>query len=120
MPPALEIGERLARARALRGWSQAALAEATGIDQSAIALYETGRRTARPGRVHELATALDVSASWLATGEGEPRPPASRSDLERIEAKLDEVLELLRETDHERENAVRDIEGIAGEPPHGK
>ncbi len=70
--------------------------------------------------MHTLAEALAVDAGWLATGEGEPHPPATRSDLERIEAKLDEVLRRLDETDRIREDAVGDIEGIAGEPQVGK
>lgn len=64
------FAERLRLARAARRLTQAELASACGLSQSAIANYENGSRRS-PKNVFPLAAALQVQALWLAEGKGE-------------------------------------------------
>ncbi|WP_067922772.1 helix-turn-helix domain-containing protein [Alicyclobacillus shizuokensis] len=56
---------RLAEWRKQKGWTQARLAKETGLSASAVAMYETGRRTPDAGALARLAAALGVSISDL-------------------------------------------------------
>lgn len=63
------FADRLRHARLLRGFTQARLAKASGLSQSAVANYEAGiRQTAK--EIFRLAGALRVSAIWLKEGDG--------------------------------------------------
>jgi DNA-binding XRE family transcriptional regulator len=83
------IGSRLKWAREQRGLTQAALARTARVLTHAIGQLEDGLR-APPTDVSSLASALGVSAAWLATGRGQWRatpvlggcdqPSASASD----------------------------------------
>jgi len=66
------IGKRLREARKAKGLSQAELGEKSGLTQQAIGELEAGRAR---NSVHTvaLARALDVSSTWLTTGEGDAR-----------------------------------------------
>lgn len=66
------IAQRLIKARSGHGWSQADLAEVSGIAPPQISRYEQGKNLPRPAVVAKLAKALAVSFEWLAYGEGEP------------------------------------------------
>lgn len=77
------IPERFIQARERSGLSQAALAERVGMQQSSIGSIEIGR-SARPGKLRELARAMMVSEDWLLgesdqalpeAVEGESAPP---------------------------------------------
>ena len=70
---------RLREARAQRGWSQADLAEATGLQQSALSHYENGLRRPSFSNLRRLATALNVSTDHL-VGHAKPKQ-APRDDL---------------------------------------
>ncbi|HLU19817.1 MAG TPA: helix-turn-helix transcriptional regulator [Pusillimonas sp.] len=63
------FADRLRFARTLRNLTQAQLARASGISQSAIANYE-GNARLFPKSIFRLAAALRVSAHWLAEGVG--------------------------------------------------
>ena len=56
--------------------SQAALAQACGLSQGAIANYESKHRKSAK-HIFLLAQALNVSAAWLAMGEGAMELPPS-------------------------------------------
>lgn len=60
---------RLLQARRARSMSQAALARASGVSQSAIASYENGSRKTAKG-IFDLARALHVDPTWLSMGSG--------------------------------------------------
>ncbi len=63
------FADRLRFARISRHLTQAELAQASGLSQSAIANYENGsRRSAK--NIFRLAEALQVRAQWLAEGKG--------------------------------------------------
>jgi len=53
--------------RALRGWSQTQLAEASGVDKSQISRYEQGREVPSPRTQERLAAAVGLPPVLLAT-----------------------------------------------------
>ncbi len=63
------VGATIARLRKERNLTQAALAQQAGISASAIAMYETGRRTPDRVAVKKLAAALHVRMSMLLDGQ---------------------------------------------------
>jgi transcriptional regulator with XRE-family HTH domain len=62
------LGERLRCRRREKGWTQEQLAALAGTNQAVIQKIENGR-SLRPRRINEIATALDVSPSWLMFGD---------------------------------------------------
>lgn len=66
----MEFKDRLRHARKTRKMSQAKLAAAAGLDQTTISDLENGRSRST-GRSAEIALALEVDPTWLATGMGE-------------------------------------------------
>lgn len=64
------IGERIAQARKAKGMTQPQLAKACGWDsQGRVSNYERDKREPKSSDVRILASVLDVSESWLWTGE---------------------------------------------------
>ncbi len=59
------IGERLAKVRKLRGYSQESLAEAMGISRKQITDYETGRVHMNDEMIIRFALALKISTDNL-------------------------------------------------------
>ena len=57
---------RLKEVRELHGWSQAKLAEESGVSRDSISNYETGQREAWPATGKKLADAVDVDIGDLA------------------------------------------------------
>lgn len=54
--------------RMLRGWTQAQMAEAAGVDKTVICAYEMGRRAPRPRSLNKLLKAVNLtplSLDWL-------------------------------------------------------
>ncbi|MGB6242254.1 MAG: helix-turn-helix transcriptional regulator [Castellaniella sp.] len=70
------FGERLRQTRIKRGLSQAQLAHACGLSQSAISSYENGSRQS-PKKLLNLAQTLSVDIYWLSRGEGTAEPAPS-------------------------------------------
>ena len=64
------VGERLAALRKSRGWTQVQLAEQSQLSASAIAMYETNRRTPDSRAAEKLAQALDVNLTSLTESPG--------------------------------------------------
>ncbi|MBN8431828.1 helix-turn-helix transcriptional regulator [Microbulbifer salipaludis] len=65
-----ELKDRLLTARQLAGLTQQEVADAVGITQPSYALVESGKSYGSKHLV-KIALALGVTATWLATGEGE-------------------------------------------------
>ena len=67
--------ERIRRARTVAGISQVALAEAVGVQRSAVAQWER-RDGCYPSMPHlvAIAVATGVALEWLGTGRGSIRP----------------------------------------------
>jgi transcriptional regulator with XRE-family HTH domain len=58
---AFELGRSVRELRERRGWSQAELAKASGMTQSAVARFEAGGTVPTLAVLERLAAALDVS-----------------------------------------------------------
>lgn len=65
------LASRLVMARARAGYSQNELEELTGIAQTQLSRYESGRSIPRRAAVEKLASALGVAPTWLSLGIGE-------------------------------------------------
>lgn len=61
-------GPKLKAIRALRGMTQAQLADAAGISPTAIAEYERGKRDLRTDTVRKLCEALNVQVTYSVDG----------------------------------------------------
>ena len=93
------FADRLKAARILRGWNQAAMAEATKLQVSAISHFETGRRSPSFENLRKLADALRVSTDYLVGRSDSPdlsREAAARL-LRKVEKLTAKDLEFLEE-----------------------
>lgn len=68
-----KIAERLKKARAWKGWSQAQLAVAAEVSTGTIGNIESGARKSK-GSIPQIAKALGINYEWLANGEGPMLP----------------------------------------------
>ena len=64
----ISLGERLRCRRRQKGWTQDQLAAHAGTNQAVIQKIENGR-SLRPRKINEIASALEVTPSWLMFGE---------------------------------------------------
>ncbi len=88
--------QRLRKAREDRGLSQSELARLTGLQPSAIAHFEAGRRKPSFENVRALAVALEVSADFLlgstqATTAFRDEEKLSRADRAYIQLLIDAI-----------------------------
>lgn len=74
------LGERIAALRRERGFSQAALAAATGVSRSAVAQWETDRAGQISGNLSRIAQVLDVSLEVLLHGDAARGPDGLTGD----------------------------------------
>ena len=84
----LSLGQRLARLRKERGFTQIELADKTGISQPVLSDYERGKLRPHPQTIVQLARALQVSADEL-LGLERPKKngaPLNRRFLRRLQA----------------------------------
>lgn len=87
LPPSDQTpGQRLARIRRERGFSQIELAEKTGMVQALVSDYERGKLRLNADMILRFATALEVSTDALLQPDGpvESKKP-SRKVLRRLE-----------------------------------
>ena len=64
-----EIGQRILERRKKLGMTQKALAEKGDVTAQFVSYAEAGKRAMRPENLLKIATALEVSADYLLTGE---------------------------------------------------
>ncbi len=98
------FGDRLAGAREAAGMKQADLAKRLGIKVKTLRHWEEDLSEPRANRVSMLAGLLNVSLSWLLTGNG--NGPDAPSDEVIIPANLTEVLTELRQMRAEMERGA--------------
>ncbi len=80
----MSLGIRIRERRKAAGWSQAQLAEVSGISQQMLSKLERGAAFGTT-EIVPLARALKVSPQWLETGEGQMNESiASREDQELL------------------------------------
>lgn len=70
-PEAATFGDRVAGAREAAGMTQAQLARRLGIKKNTLSGWEQDLSEPRANRLSMLAGILNVSITWLLTGEGE-------------------------------------------------
>lgn len=63
------MGQRIAARRAILGWTQEDLAEASGVSRGHIAAVEAGTSGLSPSNLFSVADALKVDARWLWHGD---------------------------------------------------
>lgn len=99
------VGRRVAQARQDRGYTQAALAEAIGIEAVSLSRLETSDRALSITTLGRIAEALGLGLGQLLGVEAElPEPAATPKEAELLrgfasltEARRDLVLRLVRE-----------------------
>jgi transcriptional regulator with XRE-family HTH domain len=73
-----QMGQKLARLRRAKGFSQFDLAVATGIPTGTIQGWEQGRRLPRLDALQKVAKALEVDLGTLVSGRSGPAKPKRR------------------------------------------
>ena len=68
---AATFGDRLAAAREAAGLTQAELAKRLGVKTSVVQAWEDDLKEPRANRLQMLSGMLNVTLSWLLTGQGE-------------------------------------------------
>lgn len=81
--------ERLEMALAMSGMTAAELARKTGISEGMISSYRKGLFAPKSRRIYDLATALNVSPSWLLGFDD----PSKEADLDQAIAAVWEALD---------------------------
>ena len=66
------MGQRLARLRKERGWTQKQIAERTGLIQELVSNYETDKLRLNADMILRFAEVLDISADKLLRGSKNP------------------------------------------------
>ena len=89
---AATFGDRLAAAREARGMKQKVLARRMGVALKTVEGWENDMREPRANKLQMMSGLLDVSMSWLLTGEGQ----GVGSDIEPETPELAELLAEMR------------------------
>ena len=100
-PDAATFGDRVAAAREAAGMSQSHLARCLGVKKSTLTGWEDDISEPRANKLSMMAGLLNVSITWLLTGEGEgmsaPDDAAdTASDLAGYAAELREIRTAMR------------------------
>ncbi|WP_158968781.1 helix-turn-helix domain-containing protein [Chachezhania sediminis] len=97
-PDSATFGDRIAGAREAAGLSQAELARRIGIKKSTLSGWEQDLSEPRANRLQMMAGLLNVSITWLLTGEGEgARAPGTGTTMPEAIALIGEISDV-RET----------------------
>ena len=99
-PDAATFGDRVAAARESSGRSQGQLARRMGVKKSTLAGWEQDLSEPRANKLSMLSGLLNVSMSWLLTGEGDdlsgPTEDTMSEDISAIARELRSLREDLR------------------------
>lgn len=87
-PRHLGLPARLRKARKLSGLSRKGMVQKVGAGETAARDIETGQRIPTVGMIARLASALSVSAGWLAFGLGEMHTDSPAATCEEMGARL--------------------------------
>lgn len=94
----MTLGQRIKQRRKHVGLSQKDLSKAVGVSDSSISLWESDNTAPRGENLHELASALQCSPTWLLFGDEDktPAPPRELDDLHQLTGDEMEMLKLFR------------------------
>jgi transcriptional regulator with XRE-family HTH domain len=102
------IGQRLARLRKERGWTQVELAERLGIIQSLISDYERDRLRMNPAMVVRFAAALEITTDELLQPSAAQTPLRRKPSL-RVLRRLEKIERLPA---HQQNTLLKTIDGF--------
>ncbi|MBY6067061.1 helix-turn-helix transcriptional regulator [Leisingera aquaemixtae] len=108
-PDAATFGDRVAAAREAAGMTQGQLARRIGVKKSTLSAWERDLSEPRANKLTMLAGLLNVSMSWLLTGEGEGMSEPAPLELEAgdFTSVLNELRSLRSEMRQNAERAAR-------------
>ena len=91
-PTADTLGERLALAREAQCLSAAQLARRVGVKTETLHGWEAGRSEPRPNVLLRLAGMLNISPTWLLTGDGgSPSAASPETEMMQIRAAVERL-----------------------------
>ena len=96
-PDAATFGDRVAAARESAGMSQGQLARRMGVKKTTLIGWEQDLSEPRANKLSMLSGLLNVSMSWLLTGEGDDLSAPSEDTLGEDMAAIARELRSLRE-----------------------
>jgi transcriptional regulator with XRE-family HTH domain len=102
------MGQRLARLRKERGWTQVELAERTGIVQTVLSDYERGKLRLNADMIVRFAQALEVTTDELLQ-PGTAQKPLRRKPSLRVLRRLERIERLPQ---HQQNTLLRTIDGF--------
>jgi transcriptional regulator with XRE-family HTH domain len=102
------VGQRLARLRKERGWTQVELAERLGIIQSLISDYERDRLRMNPAMVVRFAAALEITTDELLQPSATQTPLRRKPSL-RVLRRLERIERLPL---HQQNTLLKTIDGF--------
>ena len=101
-------GERLARLRKERGWTQVELAERVGITQTLLSDYERGRLRLNAKLIVQFANALETTTDDLLQPKG-TRSPLRRKPSLRVQRRVEKIEKL---PPHQQNYLLKTIDGF--------
>ena len=101
-------GERLARLRKERGWTQVELAERLGITQTLLSDYERGKLRLNADMIVRLANALETTTDELLQPKGS-RSPLRRKPSLRVQRRVEKIEKL---PPHQQNYLLKTIDGF--------
>lgn len=108
VPPSETPGQRLARFRRERGWTQVELAERVGITQTLLSDYERGKLRLNADMIVRFSNALEITADELL------RPKDSQHTLRRkpslrVQRRMEKIEKL---PPHQQNYLLKTIDGF--------
>ena len=101
-------GERLARLRKERGWTQVELAERLGTTQTLLSDYERGKLRLNADMIVRLANALETTTDELLQPKGS-RSPLRRKPSLRVQRRVEKIEKL---PPHQQNYLLKTIDGF--------
>lgn len=101
-------GERLARLRKERGWTQVELAERVGITQTLLSDYERGRLRLNADMIVRFTHALEISTDELLQPKGSRHPLRHKPSL-RVLRRMEKIEKL---PPHQQNYLLKTIDGF--------
>lgn len=101
-------GERLARLRKERGWTQVELAERLGITQTLLSDYERGKLRLNADMIVRVANALETTTDDLLQPRGSQSPLRRKPSL-RVQRRVEKIEKL---PPHQQNYLLKTIDGF--------